>query len=251
MRLCIFCTAGFKAVTSRDREKLENEARELFQRVYGRQSQRTREYIESVMEGIETAGVGLIQQHWEEEPAIILKEVSDFFEEVAMWAAEQAKLPISTDYTLREPLIKQVAIDRAEWFAGAITDTSNEMTAEVIRGWLDDPTNFDDLLNRVSGVWAGSRPDVAAATEVTAIVSDAQIESWRQSEVVDGFRVLTANDRRVRPTHRAEDGKTYPLSDTTHRPPLFGDPNCRCDVAPVIAGLTDGDDFRQNAVVNQ
>lgn len=174
---------------------------------------------------------------WETEPDNVLVSVASFYERLAVIAARDGigRLPVSVavDYPLVNAAAIRTANERATWFAGKMSETSAELSADAIRDWIADPTTLDELIETLRPIYEGARPDVAATTEVTAILSDAQIESWATTGVVDFYDVVTANDSRVRVKHdEVAKAGPYPITDTEHRPPL--DINCRCDVSPVV-----------------
>lgn len=204
--------------------------------MYAAQGERLRAYLDEI--GADLALIEQIQtdKFWDAEPSLVRSSIESFFSELAVTVARRAGIALGSvafDWSLVNQAAVQAAVARAVWFADTMTATSREQSAEIIRAWIAEPTTFDALLDALQPVYAGPRPDVAAATEVTAIYTDGQLAAWDASGVVTGYNVVTANDDRVRPKHDevARNGP-YALDDLEHRPPL--DPNCRCDVSPVV-----------------
>lgn len=214
------------------RDDADADAVSVFIAAYQAQGER----LEQALSELTDIEIGALEAFWIAEPANVRLAVSNFYNQTAQSIARAGigRLgDIKVDWSQINTAALRVARERVVWFAETMTKTSRGMSADVIRAWIAEPTTFDELIERLRHVFEGSRPDVAATTEVTAIFAEAQIEAWAESGVVDGYNVVTANDERVRASHTevAKNGP-YPLTDTVHRPPL--DINCRCDVSPVV-----------------
>ena len=127
-------------------------------------------------------------------------------------------------------------------FGDRYSTTSLENTFDTIERWRDTPgATMGDLRESLDTVWVGPRPDMAAVTETTRIVTESRALAWQDADTW-GFNVRTAEDGRVsaggrvRDHHQdAADNGPYPWSaqNVTNTPP-FGDVNCRCSISPVV-----------------
>lgn len=171
------------------------------------------------------------------EPPIVKQAVQALFDEMVLGVAqtEQDALDVILDWETANDALLRVSAERAAWFADAMTQTSLKQTQGIITDWLSAEGTLAELEERISKVWVGPRPDAAAITETTNLVAQSRHVAWTESGVVWGYNVRTMNDSLVRPSHtEAARNGPYPLSDTTHQPPIDGDVNCRCFTSPVI-----------------
>ena len=219
----------------RVRNKWEREALEVFRRVYLNQWNRTRR----VIRGAERAELrGLLEQFFQNDPVRVAGEAGPFFDDLMseVSAAALREIGSSADPDpIMEAIIK-LSDDTAAVFANTMTATSRRMTFSIIESWLlDEGATIGDLTRRLERIWTGPRPDAAATTESTRLVAESRRVAWEANGAIWGYEVRTKNDGRVRPTHKeiAENGP-YPLSDTSHLPPLNGDVNCRCTIVAVL-----------------
>lgn len=211
----------------------EQQAMELFERVYMGQYKRIGNAIKRAENNTLEQ---YLSQQWRAEPDLVKQAVKQFYDEMAFGSAEQAarmwELPV--DWDKANELLFRVSAERAGWFSRAMTETSMRQSQAVVRDWLQtEGGTLGDLVKQMERVWTGPRPLAAAITETTNLVAQSNIAAYKAAGVW-GYNVYTMNDDRVRPTHTevAQNGP-YPLEDTEHTPPLFGDINCRCVTAPV------------------
>ena len=219
----------------RVRNKWEREALEVFRRVYLNQWNRTRR----VIRGTERAELrGLLEQFFQNDPTRVAADVGPFFDDLMseVSAAALREIGSSADPDpIMEAIIK-LSDDTAAIFANTMTATSRRMTFSIIESWLlDEGATIGDLTRRLERIWTGPRPDAAATTESTRLVAESRRVAWEANGQIWGYEVRTKNDGRVRPRHKeiAANGP-YPLSDTSHLPPLNGDVNCRCTIVAVL-----------------
>lgn len=216
------------------RDQWERLAIKLFQGVYEGQMSRILKAIQRAAP--ETIEAVMAQQYYIE-PAVIKAAVQKFYDDVAFSGGEAALLDyeIYADWDTVQESLFRLSRARSGWFARAMTETSQRQTQLVVRDWLTTPAaTVRDLREQVAAVWTGPRPSVAATTETTYMFSESRFVTWDQAGVW-GYGINTRNDSRVRASHeRAALDGPYPLSDTEHRPPIFGDPNCRCTPYPVM-----------------
>lgn len=221
----------FKAILL---DSLIAQARPIFAMVYSAQMERLLHGLDRV-EPENVAAYFAAQ--FDGEPDLVNDAVADFYrdaaEQIAIDTLDGIDSPVTYDQIAAQLLATADA--RATWFAETMTQTSLEKTQAVIAKWQETGGTLPDLKEEVRKVWTGPRPDVAAVTESTNMSATARAVAWKESGVVWGYNVHTANDDRVRPSHtEVANNGPYPLSDTVHRPPINGDANCRCFTTPVL-----------------
>jgi SPP1 gp7 family putative phage head morphogenesis protein len=215
------------------RARQEKMAQRLFRQVYESQAKRIQAFLRST-EGNPDALQIALPAAFEKELSKFLQEVLPFFDDVAREAAEEAvgQLSVGVNWDKVNQAVLKLAMERAKEFARSVSNTSQAQTEQVIADWVKTGGTMDDLIGRVEKVWVGPRPDMAAINEVTNLYAEGNIAAWRESDVVKGYKVRTANDDSVCPICKPLNGVEFPLEDTEHRPSLHS--RCRCGVTPVV-----------------
>lgn len=217
-----------------DRASWDARAERVFKKTYTEQMTRVLDAIEAG----EPAEIEIrVAALWPGEPNLVARAVQSFYDDLMLAAAIRVaeNLPGGTDWNLVNETVLQKAREWALKFGGEMSATSERQTAQVITDWIASGGETPELVERVRKVWTGPRPDVAATTEVTRLFAQGEYAAYEASGIVSGYNVHNANDSLVRPSHRdAANGGPYPLSDTSHLPPINGDPNCRCWTSPVV-----------------
>ncbi len=171
-----------------------------------------------------------------EDPPKIAEQVQSFYSEVTSAAAVDAvaQVPpsVKIDWGRVNTAVLRLAQDEAERFAAQMTETSQAQTSRTIADWISTGGTMDDLIDRVSQVWAGARADVAAVTEVTRLYAQGNAAAWQTSDVVKAMEWRTSNDEAVCPICGPLANSKVPFGGEL--PPAH--PNCRCWVVPVIGG---------------
>jgi SPP1 gp7 family putative phage head morphogenesis protein len=127
------------------------------------------------------------------------------------------------------------AEDRAAELVGDIEETTREGVRDLVARALAEGWTNDELAQALldSGVFAASRAERIARTEVAMADVQGSLIGWQESGVVAGKEWKTGGG----PCDECEelDGEVVSLDDDfpDGDPPLH--PNCRCDVLPVLA----------------
>jgi SPP1 gp7 family putative phage head morphogenesis protein len=120
-----------------------------------------------------------------------------------------------------------------------IVDHELDQVAEVVERGLQEGSRFTTVATEISKTFGiDARRARTIARDQTAKLN-ASLTRLRQEEIgVEEYVWKSSNDERVRPTHRANAGKTFRW-DTP--PPITGHPghdvNCRCIASPVLDKL--------------
>jgi hypothetical protein len=228
------------------REQWEEVAIKIFQGVYEGQMSRI---LKAINRAAPDTIEAILSKQFYVEPTLIKAMVQRFYDDLAFSSGEAALYDynIVADWDVVGDALFRLSRARAGWFARGMTETSQRQTQLVVRDWLSggEATTVRDLREAVSKVWTGPRPDAAATTETTYVYSESQFTAWQAAGDIWGYGINTRNDDRVRASHEAAAlNGPYPLSDTEHRPPVYGDINCRCTPYPVRENPRGGTNFR-------
>lgn len=225
------------ATDDKQRAKDEEKARAVFGGVYDGQQQRIKAVLRTRPQNDFSADWQ--QQYadaWDAEPQQIAQEVLPLFDELLAAAAERGLSSLTVggaDWTQINQAVLQIARDQALGFGQQTSDSSQRLTDQVIADWIATGGTMSDLIDRVSRVWTGPRPDVAAVTSVTDLYSEGQYAAWAASGVVTAYNVVTANDGDVDEECQSQaQGGPYDIDDKAHLPSFHF--RCRCDISPVV-----------------
>ncbi len=127
---------------------------------------------------------------------------------------------------------------RAVFFAHSVNSTTLLGLSETLAEGIAAGEGIKKLEERVLERYAefsNYRAERIARTETTAVVNEAHLEAYRQSEVAEGKEWLATLDDRVRDEHLAMNGEIVPLDKAFSNGLMFpNEPNCRCTIAPII-----------------
>lgn len=218
--------------SQKELERWERRAKPVFRTVYEGQMSR-------VSKAIGRASPETVQQflaeQFRKEPALVKQAVILFYDNMARMVGEDAldDFALTASFDEINEALFRLSNERAGLFARAMTETSVRQSQVIVQDWLQtEGSTVGQLRARMRGVWTGPRPDVAATTETTFMASESKAVAWEAADVW-GYNVHTMNDDLVRESHdEVADNGPYPMSDTQHRPPINGDPNCRCFISP-------------------
>ncbi|XOB41785.1 MAG: phage portal protein [Candidatus Nealsonbacteria bacterium] len=136
------------------------------------------------------------------------------------------------------PTILGLLEKRAAFFASSVNETTLLGLAETLAIGIEAGESIKDLENRITDEYDNFqkyRAGMIARTETNAVVNEAHLEAYDQSEVVEGKEWVATLDDRTRDEHLMMDGeivgKDAPFSNGLDYP---SEPNCRCTVAPVV-----------------
>ena len=146
-------------------------------------------------------------------------------------------LPANIQPLLDYNHVNQAALDfaksyRATWIKG-ITDTSQAQVQQAIADWIAEGSPLSALEDRLGVIFGDNRAAMIAATEVTRIYAQANMDAWDSTDVVDAATWMTAEDDLVCPICGEMDGTDIGLGDTEAAPPAH--PSCRCYLQPHVS----------------
>ena len=115
-----------------------------------------------------------------------------------------------------------------------ITDTSQALLQDKLTTWIASGEHLDKLIDALdgSGMWGPVRARMIGTTEITRAFHSGNIEAWKASGVVDGFRFRTGADDIVCLECQPHEGEVYELDDEENSPPLHV--ACRCFSIPYV-----------------
>ena len=127
--------------------------------------------------------------------------------------------------------------------ASLINDTTRKKLAKQLFEGIEAGEGIGEIKDRVKDVYkirSNKEAIRIARTQTGRVINQATVEAYNQTEVVDRKEWIATLDDRVRPEHKAADGQIVDKG----KPFLVGgdlkdapnDVNCRCTVAPVLAG---------------
>lgn len=189
-------------------------------------------------DGLQSYLLNVLGSALDDEVNELIQDVLPTFDDIAKAAAQEGLdyLPVTVDYSKVNLAVLKLAQERAKFFATQSIDTSRAALNAIVANWIETGGTMADLIDRVGEVWEGSRPDVAAATEVTDLFASGNLAAWRESDVVEGYSVNTAEDANVDEICiEISQGGMYPLDDEEHKPPFH--PNCRCWIVPEVKAV--------------
>lgn len=182
---------------------------------------------------------------WETEKTIFTQISMPVFTNMISKRGKRAAKLIGTDFHMTES-IKNFIDKKAIKFSGEVNDTTKERLNNSLAEGVNAGESIDELTTRVADVFKvrkDSGAEMIARTEVTSAVNEADIETYKQSGVVEKKEWLATMDDRTRETHAEVDGEVVGLSEEFSNGLKFpGDPsgeadeviNCRCTLLPVI-----------------
>ena len=223
-----------KTRAERERDQWEERALAVFRRAYAAQRGRI---LPVLLEADRADMERLINEMFQGEDARMAEAMQPFFDRLANDVAQAALLEagVSADPDSLMLTINQLVDETATIFGRVTTENGRRLTLSIVRDSLDGETDLGTLTRRLERVWRGPRPQAAAVTETTRLVSRSRVNAWQASGVIWGYNVRTRNDDKVRPEHtRVAEQGPYPINDTAHLPPINGDVNCRCFTSPVV-----------------
>ena len=221
--------ATAKRLTPNEVDVIEQLALEMFEEAYLGQYNRISKAIQrakpTTLARFEAAAI------WDDEPELVTEAVQKWYDDnfVATGRDVFDSIDLDAEWADVNTALLDTSKARAGWFGNAMTETSLEQTQGVITKWLDtEGSTIGELASDMQSIWTGPRPQTAALTETTNLVSQSEVTVGIAAGYW-GYEVVTRNDSSVRPTHEATaTGGPYPMSDTAHMPPINDDYNCRC-----------------------
>jgi HK97 family phage portal protein len=139
-------------------------------------------------------------------------------------------------FTMDKKRIQDFIKKRAEMFAESVNNTTLEGLDRTLSEGLSEGEGLSGLMDRVESVYEDFplyRSELIARTEATAANNEGILESFKQSEIVNGKEWINAGDGRVRIEHQNKPigvGGEIVLNDKKFSNGLQypSEPNCRC-----------------------
>jgi HK97 family phage portal protein len=172
----------------------------------------------------------------DEEQGLTLSFITPYIEEFLKESGKESLLSIAPQESFEmnkriEAFIKK----RAEMFAESVNNTTLQGLESTLAEGIEAGEGITALADRVESVYQefpAYRSEMIARTEATAANNEGILESYKQSEVVNGKEWINAGDDRVREEHQNGTGVggeivaiDKPFSNGLMYPQ---EPNCRC-----------------------
>jgi len=136
------------------------------------------------------------------------------------------------------PSILDLLQKRADFFAESVNNTTLLALVATIDDGIKEEEGIPELKKRIKGVYVefeNYRATLIARTETNAVVNEAHLQTYKDSEVIEGKEWIATMDDRVRDEHLMMDGEIVAKGRAFSNGLMFpSEPNCRCTVAPVI-----------------
>lgn len=120
---------------------------------------------------------------------------------------------------------------RYKWIK-EITDTTREQVQQAISDWIQSGASLPALDKTLEPIFGADRADMIAATEVTRVFAQANMDLWESTGMVSSATWMTSKDESVCPECDANDGMEVGIGDLDAAPPAH--PNCRCWLQPNV-----------------
>lgn len=143
------------------------------------------------------------------------------------------------------PEILDLLDKRAAFFAKSVNNTTLESLADTLNEGINEGEGIPELKKRIKAIYdefENYRAEMIARTETNAVVNEAHLEAYAQSQLIEGKEWIATLDDRVRDSHLMLDGEQVEaegkFSNGLRYPgEASGDGgetiNCRCTIAPV------------------
>ena len=145
---------------------------------------------------------------------------------------------IGIEFELTDEIVKEID-KKSMKFAEEVNNTTRKKLKQELGEGIAAGEGVPKLSERVSGVFKERRKyesERIARTEVNAASNGAELEAYKQSEVIEKKEWLATLDDRTAPVCVALNGNVVGLKRTFNggfqHPPAH--PNCRCAILPVV-----------------
>lgn len=210
--------------------------------------------VDNALENLDSEINKSAQKDLLSEADLIVQAELDFrpiLTEVAIAAGQQAYYLINQDDPYIGLNIRNTITDNIKKFAESMIETDRELMIDIITDGIKEgksvPNIKREILNRFNGTdgiesYTKIQAERVTRTEVLRVSTQATLDAYEASGVVEGKQWLTARDGRVDADCAFFDGRIeYKLDGTFYdntndfmdgNPPLH--PNCRCVLLPVL-----------------
>ena len=168
------------------------------------------------------------------ETALSIEFITPFIEEFLKEAGMESLATIAPQeiFTADTKRIKKFIDKRSAFFAKTMNNTTLQKLTPTLAEGIAAGDGIGDMIQRVENVYSEFpkyRSELIARTEATTANNEGILESFKQSEVVNGKEWITAGDDRVRDEHAAMDGEIVGVNEKFSDGEMYpSEPNCRC-----------------------
>jgi HK97 family phage portal protein len=159
--------------------------------------------------------------------------------------SEQDAMSIIGEKNFKAPLRKEIdkAVlvllqTRAEFFATSVNNTTLETLTVSLSEGIVAGESIEVLKNRVKEVYSefkNYRAKLIARTETNAVVNEAHLNAYKESDNIKGKEWIATKDGKTRDEHLVMDGEIVANGKQFSNGEMFpSSPNCRCTIAPVV-----------------
>jgi len=190
-----------------------------------------------VIAALEKSKKALGDIDWETEKTLFAKISLPLFTSITEKRGKRAAALVGSTFEMTAGVRKFIN-DKTMLFADQVNETTRKTLKKTLEIGVGEGEGVPDLTKRVNDVfdsrtkWESER---IARTEVLGSSNGAELEAYKQSEVVEKVEWLATMDDRVRPEHAAMSGqvvvKGKPFSNGLLYPSEI---NCRCALLPVV-----------------
>lgn len=153
-------------------------------------------------------------------------------------------LGVRGELDLSQERVQEYLSDRGLNLAKGINETTKEAIKDTLKAGVAEGEGIAKLKKRIESVYndaEGFRSEMIARTEVLGATNFATLETYEQSDVVEGKQWLAELDEETSEDCQDLDGEVVSLREdfpftseggAVNTPPLH--PNCRCTIIPVF-----------------
>lgn len=147
-------------------------------------------------------------------------------------------IDIFQDEPWLEDQLKLFANQNAQ-LINSLSQTEIDRVSGIVERGLQQGIRFEQISNEIKKSFGISNRHARLIARDQTTKLNASLTKLRQQELgVEEYEWQTSGDERVRPTHKANDGKRFKWSDPPAKTGHPGhDVNCRCVALPVLEGL--------------
>lgn len=158
-------------------------------------------------------------------------------------------LSVGISFDVLDPNVVRFIKQREQRFSQRVNDTTWQQLSDSLDAGVEEGESIQALVERVEHVMGNrirSSGETIARTEIIGDYNGGTLESWKQSEVVEGKTWLAALDDRTRDSHRDAHGQTVDIDEDFEvgdasgpAPGQIGeaeeDVNCRCSMKAKVS----------------
>jgi SPP1 gp7 family putative phage head morphogenesis protein len=186
---------------------------------------------------MQTKVLPLPDSFWQTEMQILYRILFPLVSEAIVRSARFSYDDIAgqVDLGLSWDVVNDMAVTWAEQHTAAvvaqISKTSMAGFLNEFEDWQKSGEPLPDLVARLMPYYGPVRAEMVAVTETTRAYALGNMSVWRSTGMVDGFKVVIAQDEIVCPIcFDKYENNPYGMDDET--PPFHV--NCRCAIQPVL-----------------